>query len=88
MDARQLHDLDGPPPQLTLIATMRQSFAALVGCEMRYNLVHMWYVLDERCGPLVDPRDEVARKAMEKVVNGEKLEVRCARCMMLDPMGM
>ncbi|KAF2153112.1 hypothetical protein K461DRAFT_267752 [Myriangium duriaei CBS 260.36] len=87
MDSKQIHQPTGPPPETTLIASLRQTFAAEMGCEMRYNLVHMWYVLDERCIALSDSNEDVVTKAVEKVVNGEELEVRCGRCRMLEMYG-
>ena len=88
MDSRQIHTPPNPVPEMTLIANLRQAFAAAVKCEMRYNLVHMWYVLDEQCAPLSDGREQVVTRAIERVVNGEPLEIRCGRCRMLQLYGL
>lgn len=79
MPARQEELPDGSAPPPTLIATLRQSFAKQADCEMQYNLMNMWYVLDEECGDLCCTDDARVEKAIEKLVNGEPLEAgkRC-----------
>ena len=73
---------DGSAPELTLIATLRQAFSAKVGCEMRYNLVHMWDVIDEDCDGLLD---EHGSDLVERLINGEPIEKRkrCLACALL-----
>ncbi|KAF4549472.1 Hypothetical protein D9617_21g096930 [Elsinoe fawcettii] len=88
MDERQIHDQDGTPPPPTLIATLRQAFSSAVNCEIRYNLVHMWYVLDEECAELADTKEEVIKSAIERIVNGEPLEHRCGRCRLMQMYGL
>ncbi|GAM87751.1 hypothetical protein ANO11243_057780 [Dothideomycetidae sp. 11243] len=88
MDSRQIHNPSDPPPEITLIASLRQAFAAAVRCEMRYNLVHMWYVLDEQCSALSDGREDIVTAAIERVVNGELLVIRCQRCRLLQVHGL
>ncbi|TKX23900.1 hypothetical protein C1H76_3838 [Elsinoe australis] len=88
MDQRQTHGIDGEPPSPTLIATLRQAFSNTVNCEIRYNLVHMWYVLDEECAELADSKEEVVRTAIERIVNGEPLEHRCGRCRLMQMYGL
>lgn len=80
MPARQEELPDGSAPPPTLIATLRQSFAKQADCEMQYNLMNMWYVLDEECGDLCCTDDARVEKAIEKLVNGEPLEAG-KRCM-------
>jgi len=74
MPARQEERSDGTAPPLTLIATLRQCFAKQADCEMQYNLMNMWYVLDEECGDLCCTDEARVESAIEKLVNGEPLE--------------
>ncbi|PNS19781.1 hypothetical protein CAC42_7748 [Sphaceloma murrayae] len=88
MDSRQTHNDDGAPPPPTLIATLRQAFSTAVKCEIRYSLVHMWYVLDEECAELADSDEKVVQTAIERIVNGEPLERRCGRCRLMQMYGL
>ena len=74
MPSRQEPLPDGSPPPTTLIATLRRTFAQQCQCEIEFNLMHMWYVLDESCGALADSEERKVTHAIEKLVNGEPLE--------------